>query len=108
MTKSIVRLEPRRTALRQNDAGAWDPVGFLAVNQMPDDVERAECLGPLIGADPGVVEVLQERRQRRRRPSQNFGCPDEIEIHSCVSRRKGHARYGSASFGAARSAIAQR
>ena len=73
MPKPIVRLKAQTLALREDDAGAWDPIGFFAVDQVTEDVERAEGLRPFGGADPGVVEAIEHRRERRG------GALEEIE-----------------------------
>src|SRR5438128_927244 len=42
VAEPIIRLEARLWALREDDAGAGHPVGFLAIDQMADVVEGTE------------------------------------------------------------------
>src|SRR5258707_9458381 len=82
MSKPVVRLEARRTAPGQDDAGSGDPVGFLSVDQMADDIEGAEGVRPFGRPGPAVADVQQESRQRRWRPPQDIRCVHEVEFHT--------------------------
>src|SRR5687768_4051047 len=48
----VERLEAPVRALREDELRARYPVGPLAVHEVPDVVEGAECLGTFVPADP--------------------------------------------------------
>jgi len=61
VAETIVRLEPPTGTLRENDAGAKHPIGFLAIDQVPDVVEGAERIGPFRASNPWRTDPVQER-----------------------------------------------
>ena len=61
MAGTIIRLEATVWTLRENDAGARHPIGFLTIDQMADVVEGTEGLRPLRAASPRRTDLLQER-----------------------------------------------
>src|SRR4029077_7307238 len=81
VTESVVRLEAPGGALRENDAGARHPIGFLAVDQVTDVVEGTERLRPLRAASPWRTDVAQQRAKRCGRAFENLGRQHEIEVH---------------------------
>src|SRR5678809_147665 len=54
MSESIVWLEPDAVPARQNDARARHPVRLLTVDQMSNDIKRAERIRSLVAANPRV------------------------------------------------------
>ena len=49
---------------RQHHLGPGHPVGLLGVDEVADDVEGAEGVGPLVRARPLVAKSLQQGTQR--------------------------------------------
>jgi hypothetical protein len=78
----IVGLEGRIRAPGEDDASPGDPVGFLSVDEMPDDVEWAECLGPFRAAAPCLIDVVQKGVQHAGSSSQHIGRTLEMESHA--------------------------
>src|SRR6266511_674129 len=86
VTEPIIRLEAPVGTLRENDARPGHPIGFLAIDQMADVVERTEGIWPLCTARPGRTDLPQERAQRCGRAFQNLDRQLEIEFHVSASR----------------------
>src|SRR5688572_7413138 len=59
MPESIVRLKPEALAPRKDDARTRHPVRLLAINQVSNDIERAERVRAFSSADPRVGEAAQ-------------------------------------------------
>src|SRR5262249_11128409 len=55
VAEAVVRLEATIGTLRQEDARPGNPVGFLSVDQMAHDVERAEGVGTFGAAGPAIL-----------------------------------------------------
>src|SRR5438093_1526760 len=81
VAESIVGFEAEFGALRQNDASARDPIGFLTVDEVSYHIERTECFGTLVGSDPRVAETVEQRPERGGRPSQHCDREVQVEIH---------------------------
>lgn len=67
MPEAIEWHEPATLTLRENDSRAWNPVGFFAIDEMPDDVERAPRVVALIAPQPFVAVAGEKRAQRAGR-----------------------------------------
>src|SRR5581483_2934617 len=81
MAESIVGLEAQTRALSKDNASSLHPIGFLAVDQVPYDIERAERFGPLVPSYPMLVETTEQCLKRGGRTSQHFYCEGQVEIH---------------------------
>ena len=68
-------------AMSEHVLDARHPVGALAVNQVPDDVERAPGAGALGCSDPGVGKTEQQRAENRGRPPQNRQGVVKLKLH---------------------------
>src|SRR5512134_2056990 len=51
-------------AVLQDDARPRDPVGLVAMNQVPEDIDGAPGLGTLVGLRPLRWQVLEKTCQR--------------------------------------------
>ncbi len=80
MTKPVVSIE-WTVFTRQDDARANHPVGFFAVDEVPDDVERAESVWPLASANPRIREAVEKRTHRRGCPAENSRRLFNVESH---------------------------
>ncbi len=81
MAEAVVGLEAWFGTLGENDLGTRYPIGLLTINQVTDDIERAEGVGSFDGVAPFVREVAQDRVESLRRPGENRGGLGEIELH---------------------------
>src|SRR5260370_6162416 len=61
VAESIVRLEAEIGPAIENDASPRHPIGFLAVDEVPDDIERTERFGTFLASDPRLVETIEQR-----------------------------------------------
>ena len=77
----IVRRESLVSIIGENDPRARHPVGFFAVDQMADDIERAESFRGFIAAHPWLCNSVEQSSQSARRPLQNVNRILEIKIH---------------------------
>src|SRR6185312_4240315 len=68
-------------------ASTRDPVRALAVNQVPDNIERAPGSFPLGGKHPDRSQSGKKRRERRRSGFKHRESVIEIEVHSGFPRR---------------------
>src|SRR5881394_3554158 len=68
VAETIVGLEAGIGSPGKDDPRARDPVGFLAVDEMPHDIERAERLGTLGATNPRLTDATKEARERGRGP----------------------------------------
>ena len=83
----IERLEAAFASFRQNDFGAGNPVGLLAVDEVADDIERAPGVRSFVGCDPHRWQTAQQgskccRRSRGdagayRRPPRSTECESQ-------------------------------
>jgi hypothetical protein len=67
LSESVEGLERALIAGFEDHARARHPVGLLAVDQMPHDVERSERIGALVAMEPGVGQTAEDRVERARR-----------------------------------------
>ena len=86
LREAIELVEGPRLAALQDDSGAGDPVGSLAMDQVSDDIEGAPCLATFVGHDPAVRKAAEQRVERRRRPRQDG---DPFIHHERTSRAIG-------------------
>ena len=63
MTESIVRLEARIRSAREDDARPRNPIRLLAIDQVSDDIERAESARPFHSSNPFRGDSAEERVQ---------------------------------------------
>jgi PAS domain S-box-containing protein len=82
VAEAIVRLEARVGAASQDDAGAGDPVGFLAVYEMTDHVEGAEGIGPFGAPGPGLGDSVEEHPQCRGASAEHIHRGFQLESHT--------------------------
>src|SRR5262249_33570399 len=73
-----------RFAMLKNAASAGHPVGGLGVNEMPDDVERAESLRPVVVHRPLVAQSAKQRAWRWWCSCENFNRAIESECHAVI------------------------
>ena len=59
-------------------------------DQVADDVEGAEGVGPLGGVDPTLIEPVEQRPERARRARQHAEGLVEIEMHASAILRDPH------------------
>jgi len=81
LREAIVAIERTRLAVLEDDAGARDPVGLLAVDQVPDHVEGAERLRPFGAARPCVGQAAQHRVERRGGALEHGGRCVQRKLH---------------------------
>src|SRR5215217_5364538 len=72
LREAIVRLERLRGPVREDHAGARDPVGALTMNQVAEVVERAEGVGPLVASRPCVRQAAEQRTEGRGRAREDL------------------------------------
>ena len=77
----IVRRESLVSIIEENDSRARHPIGFFAVDEMADDIERAESFRPFSAAHPWLCNSVEHTSQSARRPLQNVNRILEIKIH---------------------------
>ena len=65
--------------------GARNPVGLLAVDQVADDVERAERVRAFGGAAPAVAQTTEQHVERARGALQDVDGLGQIELHGILS-----------------------
>jgi len=85
MPETIIRLKPEIGALGENNARPRDPIGLLAVDQMPHHIEGAECVGTLSAAHPRRIQTVEQRAQGDGRTSQDLDRRVEIEAQRASS-----------------------
>ena len=81
MPEAVVGLEEGIRALGQDDAGPRDPIRFLAVNQVTDDIEGTEGVGTFHSPGPGSRKPVEEGVQRACRSREGLGGKLEIKVH---------------------------
>jgi hypothetical protein len=81
VTKPVVGLELGLRSPTQNDPSPGNPIGLLAVDEMPDDIERAEGAGTLGGANPGLGQVFQQGSEDDRGSPENVAAGIEVKFH---------------------------
>src|SRR5688500_9248293 len=74
LRKAIELVELAALAAFEDHAGAGQPVGPLAVNEVADDVKRAPGGFAFGGGCPRRRQAAQQRIERSRRPLQNLHC----------------------------------
>src|SRR5512132_3347030 len=87
MTKAIIRFEANAWATGQDHSGPRDPVCFFPVDQVPEVVERAECLGTFIPTRPDLRDTLEETSKSTRRATQHLDCEVGAELHVVLPGR---------------------
>src|SRR2546428_7505237 len=68
----MIRRPPRSTLFPYTTLfrSSRNPIGFLAVDQMPYHIERAERFGPLVPPHPMLAETIEQRPERGGSTSQ--------------------------------------
>src|SRR4051812_8950808 len=84
MPESIVRLKATIRTLGKDDSGARHPVGFLAVDEMTDVVERAERVQTFGAALERARDVLKEH------PQCAGSAPEDVNSVREIERRHRH------------------
>src|SRR5438093_1417180 len=79
--ETIEWIESAIRPLLQDDPRARDPVGSLAVYQVPDDLSRTPGIRALIDSGPILRQLVEQRGESCRRPLQNRNRFIEIEVH---------------------------
>ena len=79
MAEPIVRLKATIRTLGKDDPGTWQPVGFLAVDEVTDVVERAERIQTLGAARERARDVLKEHPQCPGSTPEDVNSVREIE-----------------------------
>ena len=92
-------------AVFEDDLRPWQPVRQLAVNQVTDDIERAEGLLAVIALYPRLTQIAQHGLQHRRSAGQYLDGSIQLKIHglapflSAELRRPTSPRHGHHSIG---------
>src|SRR5213593_3458630 len=97
MAKAIVWFEANARAAGQDHSRPGNPVGFLAVDQVSDVVERAERLRAFVPPRPRLGDALEERPESRGGSAKHVDCEVEAELHVVLS---GQAHYRKPSVSA--------
>ena len=92
MAETVVRLEAKALAAREDDARTRNPVGLLAIDEMAHDVEWAEGVGPLCSSRPGVTDSPQQRVQCREGAAQDLDRALETELLRHVIKLRDYIR----------------
>src|SRR4051794_28369096 len=79
--EAVKGLERPTFAVLQDDAGARNPVGLFAVNEMAHHVERAPGVGAFVALVPGSARTMEEGPHHSRRALQDVECLREVEAH---------------------------
>jgi len=79
--EAVKGLERPALAVLQDDAGARDPVGLFAVDEMADHVERAPSVGAFVGVVPWSARAAEEASDHGRSAFQDVECLREVEAH---------------------------
>jgi hypothetical protein len=85
MPEAIVRLETDIRSLCEHDAGPRDPVGLLAVNQVPHDIEWTERVGTFSASRPRGTHVLEEGPEGGGRTLEDLYGKVKLEVHDFVA-----------------------
>src|SRR3989475_9755646 len=81
----MIRRPPRSTLFPYTTL--FRSIGFLAVDQMPYHIERAERFGPLVPPHPMLAETIEQRPERGGRTSQHFYRSVQVGIHTATRPR---------------------
>ena len=78
---SIELVERDFVAFREDAIDPLHPIHPLAMNEMADDVERAERLLAVVVDDPGLAQTCEHRRKDLGRTLEDFDPVIEFESH---------------------------
>src|SRR5215212_1320827 len=81
LREAVIRLEAAIRSLVEDDPRARNPVRVLAVNQMPDVVEGAECVRAFVRRRPAFGQTGEKRAKRRRGSLEHGNSIRQFEIH---------------------------
>lgn len=85
MPEPVVGLEDGIRPPGENDAGPGHPVGLFPVDEVPDDVERTERLGPFGGATPCLIEIAEQRDESAWSTPEHIHGQFKIKSHRLAS-----------------------
>src|SRR4051812_7596536 len=81
LREAVIGHEAAIVALGEDDPRARNPVGALAMDEMPDVVEWAEGVGPFIRRDPCSRQIGEQGPESCRRALEDGDTLGELEGH---------------------------